>query len=97
MSYRYGGEEFLIILPEQSMESATVAAERLRRSVEDLRITHEAKTPPGMVTISVGLAALPSGEDKPPDDVLKEADAALYGAKEAGRNRVMTHDEVIEA
>ena len=53
-AYRYGGEEFLTILPEQTLESAAPAAERLRRSVEDLAITHEARTPPGVVTISVG-------------------------------------------
>jgi two-component system cell cycle response regulator len=94
MAYRYGGEEFLIILPEQSLESATVAAERLRRSVEELVIPHEAKTPPGVVTISVGLAALPAGKSKPIDEMLKEADAALYDAKEAGRNRVVAYDAV---
>ena len=94
-AYRYGGEEFLVILPEQSLESATVAAERLRRRVEDLRIPHQAKTPPGIVTISAGLAALPSGEKKLAADLLKEADDALYGAKGAGRNRVMIYDEVI--
>jgi two-component system, cell cycle response regulator len=95
LAYRYGGEEFLIILPEQDQRSATVAAERLRRNVEDLAIFHGAKTPPGALTISVGLAAISPGERKTVADLLKEADEALYGAKEAGRNRVMTHDEVI--
>lgn len=88
MLYRYGGEEFLIILPEQTLESASVAAERLRRSVEDLAIPHEAKTPPGVVTISVGLAVLSPGEKKSLEVLLKEADTALYKAKEAGRNTV---------
>ena len=92
VTYRYGGEEFLILLREQSLESASVAAEHLRRSVEDLAIPHEASTPPGVVTISVGLAALPPGEKKPAEELLKEADAALYRAKEAGRNRVMSHN-----
>jgi two-component system, cell cycle response regulator len=95
LAYRYGGEEFLIILPEQDQRSASVAAERLRRSVEELTIFHEAKEPPGVLTISVGLAALSEGERKTIADLLKEADEALYGAKEAGRNRVMTHDEVV--
>ncbi len=94
-AYRYGGEEYHLIQPEQSLESATVAAERLRLGVEDLRIPHQAKTPPGIVTISAGLAALPSGEKKLAKDLLKEADDALYGAKGAGRNRVMIYDEVI--
>ncbi len=92
MTYRYGGEEFLILLREQSLESASVAAEHLRQSVEDLAIPHQASTPPGVVTISVGLAALPPGEKKPAEELLKEADAALYRAKEAGRNRIMSHN-----
>ncbi|MBA2271328.1 MAG: diguanylate cyclase [Chthoniobacterales bacterium] len=91
-AYRYGGEEFLVILPEQSLESASVAAERLRCGVEDLALPHEAKTPLGVVTISVGLAALSPGEKRLFEELLKEADDALYGAKEAGRNRVVAHD-----
>ncbi len=94
MAYRYGGEEFLVILPEQDLESASVAAERLRCHVEELAIPHEAKMPPGVVTISVGLAALPAGERKPIEEMLKEADAALYDAKELGRNRVVSYDRV---
>ncbi|HEX2182857.1 MAG TPA: diguanylate cyclase [Rubrobacteraceae bacterium] len=87
-AYRYGGEEVLIILPEQSLESAAAIADRLRRAVEDLRIPHEAKDPPGVVTISAGVAALPAGGAKSADDLLKEADEALYRAKQSGRNRV---------
>jgi PleD family two-component response regulator len=49
-AYRYGGEEFLIVLPEQPSESAGVAADRVRRAVENLRIPHEAKAPPGVLT-----------------------------------------------
>ena len=95
-AYRYGGEEFLIILPEQSLESATVVAERLRRSVEELAIPHEAKIPAGVVTISVGLAALSPDEKKPAEELLKEADAALYHAKEAGRNAVASYESPTE-
>ena len=87
-AYRYGGEEFLIVLPEQPLEAAVAGAERLRRSVAALRIPHESKAPPGPLTISAGVAALTPGDSKSPDDILREADAALYRAKEAGRNRV---------
>jgi two-component system, cell cycle response regulator len=87
-AYRYGGEEFLVILPEQDLESARVVAERLRRSVEDLAIVHKPRTPPGPVTVSVGLAALKPEEKKTVEDLLKEADEALYLAKEGGKNRV---------
>ena len=90
-AYRYGGEEFLIILPEQSQEAAAIAG-RLRRAVEDLRIPHEAKDPPGIVTISAGVATLPAGANKSADDLLEEADTALYRAKQAGRNRIASYD-----
>ncbi len=86
--YRYGGEEFLIILPEQNLESASVAVERLRRCVEELALPHESRTPPAgaVVTVSVGLPALGPGEKKTFEDVLKEVDAALYRATESGKN-----------
>jgi two-component system, cell cycle response regulator len=96
-AYRYGGEEFLTILPEQTLASATPAAERLRRSVEGLAITHETRTPPGVVTISVGLATFSRGEKRSFEELLKEADDALYAAKEAGRNRIMVHDTTASA
>ena len=87
-SYRYGGEEFLIILPEQTLESAANAAERLRRAVEELKIPHEASESGGVVTVSCGLAELSPGERKTIEELLKEADAALYRAKERGKNNV---------
>ena len=92
-AFRYGGEEFLIIFPEQTLESASIAAERLRHGVEDLQIPHKARTPFGVVTISVGLAVLPPEEERSVEDLLKEADDALYRAKEAGRNRVAAQEE----
>ena len=87
-SYRYGGEEFLIILPEQTLEIARVAADRLRQAVERLAIPHEAQKPGGVVTVSCGLAALSPRESKTIEELLKEADVALYQAKERGKNRV---------
>ena len=95
-AYRFGGEEFLVVLPEQSLEAAAAVAERLRVSVEALRIPHESKDPPGWVTISAGVAVLGPGGDKSPNDLLSEADAALYRAKEAGRNRVASFADLPE-
>jgi two-component system, cell cycle response regulator len=92
-AYRYGGEEFLVILPEQDQKSAASIADRLRRAVENLRIPHEAKDPPGIVTISAGVATLSAGANKSADDLLEEADTALYRAKQSGRNRVASHED----
>jgi diguanylate cyclase (GGDEF)-like protein len=93
-AYRYGGEELLIVLPEQSLRSASVVAERLRRSEEELAISHESKTSPHVVTISLGLAVLSPCEKKSSEDLLKEADDALYEANEAGRNQVVVAHDV---
>ncbi len=85
-AYRYGGEEFLVLLPEQAMESAVAIADRLRHTVEGMEIPHEDNPPDNVVTISAGVAVLSRSGDT--DGLLKQADAALYAAKEAGRNRV---------
>ena len=85
-AYRYGGEEFLMILPEQRTEAALATADRLRRAVEDLGIPHAGGTPLGVVTISGGVATSVGVEDA--DALLKAADTALYAAKKTGRNRV---------
>jgi diguanylate cyclase (GGDEF)-like protein len=90
-AYRYGGEEFLIVLPEQTLRAAASTTDHLRKMVEDLRIPHEANAPPGLVTISAGVAALSKGDSKSSGELLEQADAALYTAKEAGRNRVAVH------
>lgn len=87
-AYRYGGEEFLMVLPEQGVDSAAAIADRLRRAVEELGVPHAANASRGVVTISAGVAVF-SGSGST-DDLLKEADAALYDAKEAGRNVVRT-------
>ena len=82
--YRYGGEEFLVLLPEQTLESAALAAERLRVAVEELAVPHPAG---GVVTISAGVAGPAEGAE-PAEELVGRADAALYVAKAAGRNRV---------
>ena len=92
-AYRYGGEEFLIVLPEQDLQSATSVADRLRQAIEGLGIPHEANEPPGVVTISAGAAAVSHESPRSTDELLTEADEALYAAKQAGRNRVATSAE----
>jgi diguanylate cyclase (GGDEF)-like protein len=85
--YRYGGEEFLCVFPEQSLAKATVAAERMRSALEGLAIPHSADSL-GVVTLSAGLAMLDPRQTKSVGEVVKEADEALYRAKQLGRNRV---------
>lgn len=85
--YRYGGEEFLCILPEQSLESGTQAVQRMREAVERLAIPHH-DGPLGVLTVSAGVAVPDPAHTRPAHEVLKEADDALYRAKRLGRNRV---------
>ncbi len=94
--YRYGGEEFLLILPEQSMASATTAIERTRQAVERLGLEHVRNTSAGVVTISAGVAALRPDIGKTVHDGLRDADIALYRAKAAGRNCVMVAEDQCE-
>lgn len=82
--YRYGGEEFLVLLPEQTLDGARLAGERLRQAVEELGLEHPAG---GTVTASVGVAGLGDASCTP-DELFELADRALYRAKEGGRNRV---------
>ncbi|QIB52916.1 MULTISPECIES: diguanylate cyclase [Pseudomonas] len=80
---RWGGEEFLMVLPETTLDSALQLAERLRSNVE----AHQFPIPQ-QVTVSIGVASFASGDT--PKKIVQRADAALYAAKEAGRNRVMS-------
>jgi len=90
--YRYGGEEFLVILPEQTAASAVVAMDRVRVAVERLGIEHAGNAPLGVVTMSVGVAEVVSSDKPPWEKWLKRADLALYAAKSQGRNRVCVYE-----
>jgi diguanylate cyclase (GGDEF)-like protein len=79
---RYGGEEFLIMMPETELERATEFAERIRK-----KLTKE-QLPAGRITLSLGVSAFPLHGDSP-DQLIAEADAALYLAKRAGGDRVV--------
>jgi len=83
---RYGGEEFVVLAPEISIDGAATLAERIRQSVWDLAMPHPS-SPAGRVTISIGVAA--SGNDAL-NEVIQRADGALYKAKLSGRNLVCT-------
>jgi diguanylate cyclase (GGDEF)-like protein/PAS domain S-box-containing protein len=85
---RYGGEEFVVLMPETAAEGAMLASERLRDKIEKMRInTSEGGL---SITVSMGLASLERGFDEKNtlDTLIKSADMALYAAKDAGRNCV---------
>jgi two-component system cell cycle response regulator len=88
LACRYGGEEFVVIMPETDMTVAAMVAERLRRRIaaDPFAIQQGAGTIP--VTISIGIAAM-RGKDDSAANILKRADQALYQAKRDGRNRVV--------
>jgi two-component system, cell cycle response regulator len=90
-AYRYGGEEFVIVFNDETIAGATTAAERLRRSVELLGLHRGPEPGAGVMTISVGVAGWDVESGLESSAVLEQADAALYEAKEEGRNRVVTY------
>ncbi|MGI9034066.1 MAG: GGDEF domain-containing protein, partial [Acidimicrobiales bacterium] len=87
--YRYGGEEFLIVLSEEHPDGAFAGAERLRRSISDLALPHPASQE-RVITLSVGIAGYDPARPSTGREVLESADAALYQAKAEGRNRVVS-------
>jgi diguanylate cyclase (GGDEF)-like protein len=89
--YRFGGEEFVLVLPEQTLETGLIAVERVRGAVQRLAIPHAAGSG-GVLTMSAGIAAFGPGEESDAEQLLGRADAALYRAKSAGRNRVVLAD-----
>jgi diguanylate cyclase (GGDEF)-like protein len=80
---RYGGEEFLLVLPETPAEGAGQVSERIRDHLA------ETKFAVGQITVSIGIAEFPAHGDSP-EAVIASADAAMYQAKRAGRDRAAT-------
>ena len=87
---RYGGEEFVVLLPETTHSGAQIFAERLRRSVEELVVQYDNNSI--RFTVSVGVAGLTDNQNAETfDDLILQADQALYKAKQKGRNRVVCY------
>lgn len=83
---RFGGEEFIILLPMADLQTSQARAERIRSKLRELTVLHQGHSL-GMITISVGVAELPQ-HGTSPKELLERADAALYRAKREGRDRV---------
>ena len=89
---RFGGEEFVIILPMADLKATCARADRIRTKLRELMVLHQGRSL-GMVTVSVGVSALPDhGTSR--SALLEAADAALYRAKREGRDRVVATDPI---
>lgn len=88
-AYRYGGEEFLVLMPECDVEQASGVARRASKAVADMDIVHESRpSEPRIVTLSVGVASWTPESLLTERDLIGQADLALYESKSQGRNRV---------
>ena len=92
---RYGGEEFVIVLPMADLEISRARAERIRSRLRDLTVMHQGR-PLGAITVSIGVAALPQNGTSS-RQLLEAADAALYRAKREGRDRVVVAEAAAES
>lgn len=79
--YRVGDDEFICVLPEQSLETGALAVNRMRRNIEELAIPHEDSSS-GFLTVSAGLAVLDAEHLRPVSELLKDAEAALSRARQ---------------
>lgn len=87
IAVRYGGEEFVVILPNTNIHGAQRVAERIRRNITNLAIKHEESTVSEVVTLSQGIAEM-NHKDNTVYECLKHAEASLYEAKNNGRNTI---------
>lgn len=86
---RYGGEEFAVIMPNTNHLGASKVAESVRMAVEDLQIPNKASSVSDFITLSLGVSSMIPTRDLSPEELIKEADSALYEAKKQGRNQVV--------
>jgi diguanylate cyclase (GGDEF)-like protein len=93
--FRYGGEEFAVILPATSREGALIILEKVRKEVENFSFEYREKQPGGKVTVSIGIATYPI-DTKKAQDLVNCADKALYQAKATGKNRTCLYKDVTE-
>jgi diguanylate cyclase (GGDEF)-like protein len=87
MAARYGGEEFVVLLPDTSEHDALEIAQNIQLALRSLGLPH-GDTPPGIVTVSLGVASLSPSKQHAAEDLVRQADLALYRAKQSGRDCV---------
>jgi diguanylate cyclase (GGDEF)-like protein len=90
---RYGGEEFAVIMPELDLPNAIIAAERIRKTVDDYDFILKDQKAPVKLTVSLGVATLAGENDQVAEALVKKADDALYLSKRMGKNRVSSDQQ----
>lgn len=93
-SFRFGGEEFVVILPNTSIDEATVIAERIRSNVAHEKFPRGETQPDGTLTVSLGVASTTYLKNKDGNHLVDAADKALYEAKALGKNKVVSYKEL---
>ena len=87
LAARFGGEEFVVLLPGADLQAAAEVARQIQAAILQLALPHEG-APAGIVTVSFGVAGLQPQRDQLPEELVRYADRAMYRAKHAGRNRI---------
>lgn len=95
MACRYGGEEFVVILPDTGYEGVIEVAERIRKAIHDLKIPHLTSDVCPFLTVSIGVSSIDPDDQNEPQDFFNHADSQLYIAKNTGRNKVCIDTESI--
>jgi len=88
---RYGGEEFILLLPSTHQEGAESVAETIRKAIEKSPVQWQEQVID--ITVSIGVATMTPNSRLNYEDLVHNADKALYAAKQQGRNRVVVYDE----
>ncbi|CAN7452030.1 GGDEF domain-containing protein [Acidovorax sp. Leaf78] len=87
LAARFGGEEFVVLLPGSDLKAAADVARHIQEAIVQLALPHEG-APHGIVTVSFGVASLQPQREQLPEELVRQADRALYRAKQGGRNRI---------
>ena len=87
LAARFGGEEFVVLLPGSDLQAAADVARHIQEALVQLALPHEG-SPHGIVTVSFGVASLQPQRDQLPEELVRQADRALYRAKQGGRHRI---------